>query len=243
MVVSVTQLRRSIQLLRFVWWSLVDSRIEIDQVLAGLARCREVDDHIALAVESACIAHIGVVVGSDVDVVVFGPANALEVNRHGRARRARLRRHAHDAGFDREKRAPLYAIAALQRYSVQATQILRNRYRQFNFSVAAHLDLRNHFLFRFESQTAHAAAGPAARNRATAEPRVLAADTHPRLLLSQLTAHVLSMVRQPSPLTFSSIGVPTGPEVGVSSKVCVTSMPFCATAFPSMVAITSCTPP
>jgi hypothetical protein len=72
---------------------------------------------------------------------------------------------------------------------------------------------------------------------------VPAADTKPTSLLSQLTTHVLSMVRQPSPFTFSSIGVPSGPETGLSSKLCVTSMPFCATGFPSISAITSCTPP
>ena len=56
-----------------------------------------------------------------------------------------------------------------------------------------------------------------------------AADTKPTRLLSQFTTHVLSIVRQPSPLTVSSIGVPTGPDAGVISKLCVTSMPFCAT--------------
>ena len=37
----------------------------------------------------------------------------------------------------------------------------------------------------------------------------------PEPLLSQFTTHVLSIVRQPSPFTLSSIGVPTGPDVGV----------------------------
>ena len=69
-------------------------------------------------------------------------------------------------------------------------------------------------------------AGPAARKRAIADPRVPAADTQPKPALSQLTTQVLSMVRQPRPLTFSSMGVPTGPDFGVSTKVCVTSIPF-----------------
>ena len=43
-------------------------------------------------------------------------------------------------------------------------------------------------------------------------PCVPAAETHPIELLSQLTAQVLSIVRQPSPLTRSSIVVPTGPD-------------------------------
>ena len=68
--------------------------------------------------------------------------------------------------------------------------------------------------------------GPAARKRAVAEPRVPAADTQPKPALSQFTTQVLSMVRQPRPVTFSSIGVPTGPDFGVSAKVWVTSIPF-----------------
>src|SRR5438874_2323099 len=38
------------------------------------------------------------------------------------------------------------------------------------------------------------------------------------------------MVRQPNPLTRNSMGVPTGPDSGAISKLCVTSMPFCASA-------------
>ena len=62
------------------------------------------------------------------------------------------------------------------------------------------------------------AEGPVARKRATAEPRVPAAETKPSSWLSQLTTQVLSIVRQPRPVTFSSIGVPTGPDVGVSCE-------------------------
>jgi hypothetical protein len=72
---------------------------------------------------------------------------------------------------------------------------------------------------------------------------VLAADTNPSSWLSQLTTHVLSIVRQPSPVTFNSMGVPTGPDAGVSANVWVTLMALCATALPSMRAITSWTPP
>jgi hypothetical protein len=62
-------------------------------------------------------------------------------------------------------------------------------------------------------------------------------------LLSQFTTQVLSIVRQPSPFARISMGVPTGPAAGVISKLCVTSMPFCATRVLSMSATTSCIPP
>ena len=60
-------------------------------------------------------------------------------------------------------------------------------------------------------------------------------------LLSQFTTQVLSIVRQPSPFTRISMGVPTGPAAGVISKLCVTSIPFCATGLPSISATTSWT--
>ena len=86
-------------------------------------------------------------------------------------------------------------------------------------------------------------AGPAARKRATADPRVPAAVTKPSSWLSQFTTQVLSIVRQPRPVTFNSIGVPTAPDAGDSAKVCVRLIAFCAAGLPSMSAITSCTPP
>ena len=77
MVVGVSQLRKSIKLLRFVGRPLVDSGIKVDEVLARFARGREVDDHVALAVEAAGVAHVGIVIGRHVDVVVFGPADTV----------------------------------------------------------------------------------------------------------------------------------------------------------------------
>ena len=65
----------------------------------------EVDRHIALAVEPARIPHVRVVIGRDVDVVVLGPSDAFQMNRHRRPHRAGRRRDADDAGFDREVRA------------------------------------------------------------------------------------------------------------------------------------------
>jgi len=84
---------------------------------------------------------------------------------------------------------------------------------------------------------------PVARNRATADPRVPAADTKPSSWLSQFTTHVLSIVRHPRPVIFNSIGVPGGPEAGAIAKVCVRLIAPCATGVLPTRAITSWTPP
>src|SRR5262245_65202344 len=59
--------------------ALVDARIEIDEVPAGLAG--RLHDHldVALAVEAAGIADIGVVVDDMHDVGGLGPARALQL--------------------------------------------------------------------------------------------------------------------------------------------------------------------
>jgi hypothetical protein len=150
MVVRVSQLRQAIQLLRFVCGALIDSGIQVDQMLAGFAGCREVDDHVPLAVKSTGIAHVGVVVGRRVDVVIFGPADTLEVNRYGRARWSRLRCDADDAGFDDEEGTRCQAIAVPQRKSVQTTEVVWNRHRPFEPSVASYLNLREVLILRLE---------------------------------------------------------------------------------------------
>src|SRR5204862_2605474 len=94
MIVRIRQLWKPIELLRLARRTLVDSRIQVDQVEAGRTGRREVDGDIAAAVESARVSHVGVVVRGYVNVVVFGPADALQVNRHRRSGRTRSRRHA-----------------------------------------------------------------------------------------------------------------------------------------------------
>src|SRR5271154_880973 len=59
--------------------ALVDCRIEIDEVPAGLAGGLHEDLHIALAVEAAGIAGVAVVVDHGVDISGFAPAHALEM--------------------------------------------------------------------------------------------------------------------------------------------------------------------
>ena len=84
MVVGVRELRQTIELLRvassLVISSLIDPRIEVDEVHARGSRRGEVDDHVSLAVEPAGITHVGVVVRRHVNVVVVGPADSLEVD-------------------------------------------------------------------------------------------------------------------------------------------------------------------
>src|SRR5438105_8996311 len=102
MIVAIRQLRQPIELLRLILRALVDARIEIDDVHAGRAGRGEIDHHIAARIEAARIAHVGIIVGGDVDVVVLGPADAFEMDRDARAGGSGRRRHADDARFDHE---------------------------------------------------------------------------------------------------------------------------------------------
>src|SRR5689334_889788 len=81
MIVGICQLRLSIQQLRFGRWSLIDSRKEIDDVLSRSARRGEMNHHIAMAVEAAYVAHVRVVIGRNIDVVVFSPPDTFQMNR------------------------------------------------------------------------------------------------------------------------------------------------------------------
>ena len=85
----------------------------------------EVDHDVALAVEPARVTHVGVVVGRHVDVVVFGPADALQMNRHRRAGWPDVGVMLDDAGFDGEVRARERFVAASQRQRVQPAEIVR----------------------------------------------------------------------------------------------------------------------
>src|SRR5262245_43758381 len=71
---------RDTEIVRPRFLALVDARIEIDEVPAGLAG--RLHDHldVALAVEAAGIADIGVVVDHVHDVGGLGPTRALQVN-------------------------------------------------------------------------------------------------------------------------------------------------------------------
>src|SRR5262245_36081877 len=57
MILAVGQLRQAVQLLVRLLRSLIDARIEVDEVRPGRSRGGEVDDDVALAVEAARIPH------------------------------------------------------------------------------------------------------------------------------------------------------------------------------------------
>ena len=124
---------------------------------ARFASGREVDDDVALAVEATGVAHIRVVVGRCVDVVVFGPADALEVNRHRRAGRPRGWCHADDARFDGEERTREQVITPSQRDAVPAADVLGNRHGPLDPSVASGRDLRDHVVSRSKAGLGDAA--------------------------------------------------------------------------------------
>src|SRR5262245_61832241 len=90
--------------------ALVDAGIEIDEVPAGLAG--RLHDHfdVALAVEAAGIADIGVVVDHVHDVGSLGPARALQVNAELGAGRPTPDIERQRRGLDPE-RAGLLALA------------------------------------------------------------------------------------------------------------------------------------
>ena len=156
MVIRVGELRLSVELLRFCRGPLIDAGIEVDQMRADLARRSEVDHHVALAVEAAGVPHVGVVVGRHVDVVVLGPANTLQVNRHRRSRRTRHRCHLDDAGFDGEVGTREESVALAQRHAVQAAKIQGNRHRSLDSSIGTDLDVTKRVLLGCEAVAADA---------------------------------------------------------------------------------------
>src|SRR5437870_5674370 len=86
MILVASQLRQAV-VDRTRLLALVDRRIEIDEVPAGLAGCLHEYLDVALAVEAARIAAVAVVVDHRVDVRGFAPADALEMNPEGRVDR------------------------------------------------------------------------------------------------------------------------------------------------------------
>src|SRR5690349_24223649 len=81
-VVRISELRNTIQQLSLGCGALVDAGVQIDHMVAGSARGFEIEDDVALRIESAHISHVRVVVRRGKDVVVLRPADAFEVNAH-----------------------------------------------------------------------------------------------------------------------------------------------------------------
>src|SRR5204862_6237522 len=89
MVVGIGELRYPIQQLSLFRWSLVDAGEKIAQLFAGVTCSFEIDNHVALGIEAASVPHVRVIVGRSNNIVVFGPADTLQVNGRSRSRRSR----------------------------------------------------------------------------------------------------------------------------------------------------------
>src|SRR5436309_16003341 len=124
---------------------------------ARLAGGGEVDNDIAVTVESAGVAHVGIVVRRDVDVVVFGPADALQVDRDRRPRGSRSRRNVDDAGLDDEVRPCDEVVASANGQSVQTAEVVRNRQRPIDSAVDVGCDFANLVFLRREAAVRHPA--------------------------------------------------------------------------------------
>src|SRR6184192_2556939 len=122
-----------------------------------LAGGGEVDNDIAVTVESAGVAHVGIVVRRDVDVVVFGPADALQVDRDRRPRGSRSRRNVDDAGLDDEVRPCDEVVASANGQSVQTAEVVRNRQRPIDSAVDVGCDFANLVFLRREAAVRHPA--------------------------------------------------------------------------------------
>src|SRR5438093_5801295 len=88
MIVRIGKLGLPVKQLWFGGRSLIDTRKQVDQMLAGSARSGEVNNDVAAAVEAAYVSHVRVIVGGDIDVVVFGPAHAFKMDRDGCSNRS-----------------------------------------------------------------------------------------------------------------------------------------------------------
>src|SRR5262249_44989824 len=157
MVIGVGELRYPIQQLRLLRWSLVDAGEEIDQMFTGFARSFEIDHHVALRIEAASVPHVRVIVGRGKDIVVFGPADALQVNGHWRSRRSSSRRHTHDTCFYREVNPP-YGLPSVAKFErMLPTQIFRHNQRKFDSAIVGNFNFANGGLLRRVPVATHAA--------------------------------------------------------------------------------------
>src|SRR5438876_566256 len=119
MILRVRKLRLPVKQLRFRRRPLIDPWKQIDQMLARSARCREVDDDVAMAVEAANVTHVRVVVRGDINIVVLGPADTFEMNRNRCSYRPRSWSHADNTRLDHEMSERDGLVAIAQRNSMQ----------------------------------------------------------------------------------------------------------------------------
>ena len=72
--------------------TLVDAGVQINIMPARLASRRKIDCYISLAIETASIAHVGIVINQGVNVGCLSPAHPFEMDSYGGARGTRSRR-------------------------------------------------------------------------------------------------------------------------------------------------------
>src|SRR5215471_20201916 len=157
-VLRIRQLWLPVEQLRLTGRPLIDSWKQINQVYTRCTGRGEMNDDVPMAVESANVSHVSVVVRGDVDVVVFRPADAFDVNGNRRSHRARRWSHAGNTGLDDEVGKCNRLVAVVQRQAVQAAKIVWSHYRRFDAAVASDHDLAKARFQRLESVAAYAAA-------------------------------------------------------------------------------------
>src|SRR5437879_98217 len=105
MILCIGKLRLPVKQLWFGGRSLIDTWKQVDQMLAGSARCGEVHNDVAMTVEAAYVSHVRVIVSGDIDVVVLGPADPFKVDRDVRSNRSCSRIPRVDTGLQDTSRA------------------------------------------------------------------------------------------------------------------------------------------
>src|SRR5882724_3301505 len=125
MVVVIGELRNA-EIIRARLGALVDAGIKIDEVPAGFAA--RIHDHfdVALAVEAAGIADIGIVVDDMQDVGRLGPARALEMNAELGADRPAPDIERQRRRLDPERSALPGVTAHIDEEAVRAAEIVRH---------------------------------------------------------------------------------------------------------------------
>src|SRR5580700_6742031 len=124
---------------------------------AGFTSRLEREGYIALRIEAAGISHVRVIVRRRIHVVVFGPADALQMNRNRSSNRPGSRLHAHDGRLNGVVGAPerLFSVAEFE--AMLPAQVLRNRQRELDLSILSHFHFRDRLFLRRKSVAADSA--------------------------------------------------------------------------------------
>src|SRR5215470_3092325 len=142
-VVVVPGELRDAEVVRARLLALVDAGVEIDEVPAGLAGCLHDHLDVALAVEAASVADIGVVVDHMHDVGSLGPARALQVNAKLGAGWPAPDVERQRGGFDPERAGLLAFAADIDPQAMGAAEIVRHREGELDVAALIRARLRH----------------------------------------------------------------------------------------------------